>query len=122
MLQGTLLCTWYSGGNPRGWRSHQMRPDLPSLRRPTFITYDTALRPGALARGESLPMIRKLLGHRQVQTTAQYAYLKRQSVKALARRIVQPCRRYGDVSERFLRHVIYVRRTPVIFPLVVSLA
>ena len=29
----------------------------------------------ALALGESLPMIGKLLGHRQVQTTARYAHL-----------------------------------------------
>jgi integrase len=41
----------------------------------------------ALALGESLPMIGKLLGHRQVQTTARYAHLARQSVKAAARRI-----------------------------------
>ena len=32
-------------------------------------------------------MIRKLLGHHQVQTTARYAHLERQSVKVLARRI-----------------------------------
>ena len=41
----------------------------------------------ALALGESLPMIGKLLGHRQVQTTARYAHLARQSVKAAARGI-----------------------------------
>lgn len=41
----------------------------------------------ALALGESLPMIGKLLGHRQVQTTARYAHLARHSVKAAARRI-----------------------------------
>ena len=41
----------------------------------------------ALALGESLPMIGKLLGHRQVQTTARYAHLARQSVKVAARRI-----------------------------------
>ena len=32
-------------------------------------------------------MIGKLLGHRQVQTTARYAHLARHSVKAAARRI-----------------------------------
>jgi len=30
---------------------------------------------GALALGEGLPMIGKLLGHTQVQTTARYAHL-----------------------------------------------
>ena len=38
----------------------------------------------ALALGESLTMIGKLLGHRQVQTTARYAHLARESVKASA--------------------------------------
>ena len=41
----------------------------------------------ALALGESLPMIGKLLGHTQVQTTARYAHLARDSVKASASRI-----------------------------------
>ena len=41
----------------------------------------------ALALGESLPMIGKLLGHRQVQTTARYAHLARHSVKAAAGRV-----------------------------------
>ena len=41
----------------------------------------------ALALGESLPVIAKLLGHRQVQTTARYAHLARDSVKASAARV-----------------------------------
>ncbi len=41
----------------------------------------------ALALGESLPMIGKLLGHTQVETTARYAHLARDSVKASASRI-----------------------------------
>ena len=41
----------------------------------------------ALALGESLPMIGKLLGHTQVQTTARYAHLGRNSVKVAAIRI-----------------------------------
>ena len=41
----------------------------------------------ALALGESLPMIGKLLGHTQVQTTARYAHLQRDSIKASASRI-----------------------------------
>ena len=39
------------------------------------------------ALGESLPMIGKLLGHTQVQTTARYAHLARDSVKASASKI-----------------------------------
>ena len=41
----------------------------------------------ALALGESLPMIGKLLGHRRVRTTARYAHLARDSVKASAARV-----------------------------------
>lgn len=41
----------------------------------------------ALALGESLPMIGKLLGHTQIQTTARYAHLARDSVKASASRV-----------------------------------
>ena len=41
----------------------------------------------ALALGESLPMIGKLLGHRQVQTTARYAHLAQESVKASSARV-----------------------------------
>ena len=41
----------------------------------------------ALALGESLPMIAKLLGHTQIQTTARYAHLARNSVEVAAVRI-----------------------------------
>ena len=41
----------------------------------------------ALALGESLPMIGKLLGHSQIQTTARYAHLARHSVKTAADRV-----------------------------------
>ena len=41
----------------------------------------------ALALGEGLPIIGKLLGHTQVQTTARYAHLARDTVKASAARI-----------------------------------
>ncbi len=41
----------------------------------------------ALALGEGLPMIGKLLGHTQVQTTARYAHLARDTVKTSAVRI-----------------------------------
>lgn len=42
---------------------------------------------GALALGEGLPMIGKLLGHTQVQTTARYAHLANDPVKAAATRV-----------------------------------
>ena len=41
----------------------------------------------ALALGESLPVIGKLLGHNQVETTARYAHLTRDSVRESAARI-----------------------------------
>ena len=41
----------------------------------------------ALALGESLPVIGKLLGHSQVETTARYAHLTRDSVRESAARI-----------------------------------
>ncbi len=49
----------------------------------------------ALALGEGLPMIGKLLGRTQVRTTARYAHLARDTVKASAARI-------GDSIERDL--------------------
>ncbi len=42
---------------------------------------------GAVALGESLPMIGKLLGHTQVQTTARYAHLAAGPLKAAAERV-----------------------------------
>ena len=42
---------------------------------------------GGLLVGEGLPMIGKLLGHSQVQTTARYAHLADDPVKAAADRI-----------------------------------
>ena len=43
----------------------------------------------ALAMGESLSMIGKLLGHTQVQTTARYAHLARESVKASTAKVAE---------------------------------
>ena len=43
----------------------------------------------ALAMGESLSMIGKLLGHTRVQTTGRYAHLAQDSVKASAARIAE---------------------------------
>ena len=41
----------------------------------------------ALALGEGLPMIGKLLGHARIETTARYAHLSRESVREVAERI-----------------------------------
>ena len=41
----------------------------------------------ALALGESLPMIGRLLGHREIETTARYAHLARDSVHDAAARV-----------------------------------
>ena len=41
----------------------------------------------ALALGETLPMIGKLLGHRRMETTARYAHLARDTVRQSAERI-----------------------------------
>ena len=46
----------------------------------------------ALALGESLSMIGKLLGHRKVQTTARYAHLAQDTVKASAERVAESLR------------------------------
>ena len=50
-----------------------------------------ATRPSrcGLLGGEGLPMIGKLLGHIQVQTTARYAHLANDLVKAAANRIAE---------------------------------
>ena len=42
---------------------------------------------GGLLVGEGLPMIGKLLGHSKVQTTARYAHLANDPLKAAANRI-----------------------------------
>lgn len=42
---------------------------------------------GALALGEGLPMIGKLLSHTQVQTTARYAHLANDPIKSAAGRV-----------------------------------
>lgn len=48
---------------------------------------------GALTLGEGLPMIGKLLGHAQVQTTARYAHLADDPVKKAAGRVSNMIRR-----------------------------
>ena len=43
----------------------------------------------ALALGRSLPMIGKLLGHSDIETTARYAHLAQDSIHETAERIAQ---------------------------------
>ena len=50
----------------------------------------------ALALGESLPVIAKLLGHAQIQTTARYTHLTRDAVKDAATRVA------GSIGEDIL--------------------
>ena len=66
------------------WQTARARAGLDDLRIHD-IRHSYASR--ALALGESLPMIGKLLGHRQIETTARYAHLTRGSVRASAARI-----------------------------------
>ena len=74
------------------WRRIRTRAELDGVRIHD-LRHSFASR--ALALGEGLPMIGKLLGHTQVQTTARYAHLARDTVKASAARI-------GDSIERDL--------------------
>ena len=53
----------------------------------------------ALALGESLPMIGRLLGHTQVETTARYAHLARDSVHESAVRVSESIA--GDMLEGY---------------------
>ena len=62
----------------------RMRADLGDLRLHD-LRHSFASR--ALALGESLPAIGRLLGHTEVQTTARYAHLAEDSVKAAAARV-----------------------------------
>ncbi len=66
------------------WQIVRARADLEEVRLHD-LRHSFASR--ALALGESLPMIGKLLGHTQIQTTARYAHLARDSVKVSAARV-----------------------------------
>ena len=66
------------------WCKVRARADLDDVRLHD-LRHSFASR--ALALGESLPMIGKLLGHTRVQTTAKYAHLAEDSVKESAQRI-----------------------------------
>jgi integrase len=68
----------------RPWRRIRARAGLGDVRihdlRHSFAS-------AALANGENLPMIGKLLGHKQVQTTARYAHAAAEAVQAAAGRV-----------------------------------
>ena len=66
------------------WRKVRARAGLEDVR---LHDLRHAFASRALALGESLPMIGKLLGHTRVQTTARYAHLAQDSVKESAARI-----------------------------------
>ena len=74
------------------WRRIRSRAGLDDVRihdlRHSFAS-------GGLLVGEGLPMIGKLLGHTQVQTTARYAHLANDPVKSAANRIAS---RIAEVS------------------------
>ena len=69
-----------------GWRTLRARAELKDVRIHD-LRHSYASR--ALALGESLPMIGKLLGHKQIETTARYAHLADDSVQASAERIAE---------------------------------
>ena len=68
----------------RPWRRIRARTGLEDVRIHD-LRHSYASR--ALALGESLTMIGKLLGHTQVRTTARYAHLARDSIQNAAARI-----------------------------------
>ena len=67
------------------WRRIRKRAGLPDVR---IHGLRHSYASGALALGEGLPMI----GHTQVQTTARYAYLANDSVKAAAGKVSSSAR------------------------------
>ena len=66
------------------WESIRARAELHDVRIHD-IRHSFASR--ALALGEGLPIIGRLLGHRRVETTARYAHLARDSIHDAAERI-----------------------------------
>ena len=85
--------TWVIPGNKPGshmtdidgaWETIRARAGLHDVRIHD-IRHSFASR--ALALGEGLPIIGRLLGHRRVETTARYAHLARDSVRKSDERI-----------------------------------
>ena len=77
------------------WRRVRTRADLEDVRLHD-LRHSWASR--ALALGESLPMIGRLLGHAKVETTARYAHLARDSVHEAAG--ADRCRHRGGPDGR----------------------
>ena len=96
LLEGLLQSIegeWVIPGNKPGtrlkkignaWRRLRARADLQDVRlhdlRHSFAST-------ALALGENLPTIAKLLGHRRIESTARYAHLERRAVRQAAERV-----------------------------------
>jgi integrase len=80
VIPGALPCARLSDLQPF-WQRVRARAGLKDVRihdlRHTFAST-------AVAAGQGLPMIGKLLGHTQVQTTARYAHLAADPVKSAA--------------------------------------
>ena len=87
---------WHLTDLQHPWRRIRARAGLDDVRIHD-LRHSFASR--ALALGEGLPMIGKLLGHTQVQTTARYAHLARDTVKASAARIGDSIDRDLDAAE-----------------------
>ena len=66
------------------WRLLRARAGLPDVRLHD-LRHSVASR--ALALGEELPMIGKLLGHRRIESTVRYAHLARSAVHQAAERV-----------------------------------
>ena len=86
---------WVFPGRKKGDRQHNINDSWDRVReragldgvRLHDLRHSFASR--ALALGESLSMIGELLGHRKVQTTARYAHLARDSVRASTAKVAE---------------------------------
>ena len=77
----------YSGGGlDHAWQTMRAAAGLEDVRMHD-LRHSFASR--ALALGETLPVIGKLLGHSDIETTARYAHLAHDSVRETAERIAQ---------------------------------
>ena len=98
------------------WQSIRARDDLPDVRshdfRPSFPSR-------ALALGERLSMIGKLLGHNKIDTTARYAPIARDSITAsptASGRTFSTGRRGRPSPPEACRHSSATRRRPLSVP------
>ena len=70
-----------------GTASPRARSRSVSFYHGVFLILSERFASRALALGEGLPIIGRLLGHRRIETTARYAHLARDSVRESAERI-----------------------------------